>query len=67
MDGRKEIPIGETFEYKGREYKCVELEPKEHKSTCHECDFKRLWDCSQFECAALKRQDNKDVIFKQTH
>ena len=64
---RREPAVGEIFEYKGRDYKCTKLEPKEDESTCHRCDFKRLWDCCQFECAALKRKDNIDVIFQQMH
>lgn len=64
---RREPTVGEIFEYKGREYKCTELEPKEDESTCHRCDLKRLSDCGLFECAALKRKDNIDVIFQRIH
>ena len=62
---RREIPVGETFEHKGVEYKCVEYE--DDKSTCNKCAFRKKSDCMFFECAALMREDFTDVVFQKIH
>lgn len=64
---RREIPVGETFEYKGREYKCVEGEFQDGETTCSKCAFKKTAHCMFFECAALMRDDFTDVVFKKIH
>ena len=54
------IPVGETFEFEGRRFKCAEM-----YNGCTGCAFEGK-DCGDTPpCGYLNRQDGKDVIFKK--
>ena len=62
-----ERKIGETFEYNGEWYQCLE----EKTCTCFGCDF-RGYNCADISlkevkgsCQLERRKDNKSVIFKK--
>lgn len=60
-----DIPVGETFSYKGKTLKVV-LDKSSY--SCNECFFGIKNDkcyCRRFACFAVTRLDGKDVIFEE--
>ena len=57
------VPIGESFEYKGKKYKVV----KSIGVSCEGCDLWTVYKCYALKLACTKffRNDNTNVIFKE--
>ena len=58
-----EKAIGERFEYRGKTYEVVEAD----KHSCEKCGlfFHGVEWCSEQNCIPSRREDGKDVIFKE--
>ena len=59
-----DIPIGETFDYKGTTLKVVR---NNDTFSCNDCFFslkKGTLSCFRFACYSDSRKDEQDVIFK---
>ena len=66
--GRYVVPIGETFECEGVEYRCETSDTlKDSKlisGFCAHCAFRKIQHiCRVLECWSYNRIDNKNVFF----
>lgn len=64
-DYEYDIPVGETFNYKGMTLKVVQ---DNGSYCCNDCFFapkKEKYSCSDFACLAGTRLDCKSIIFEE--
>lgn len=66
-DCEYDVPVGETFTYKGL---CLRVVQDHYEYSCRECFFdpkKGKDSCWDFACFAESRLDGKNVIFEQVN
>ena len=64
-DYQYDIPVGETFVYKGLNLRVV---PDNYEYSCKDCFFdpgKVNYDCGRFCCFGSERLDEQNVIFEE--
>ena len=62
-NGSFDIPIGETFNYKGVALKVV----RDNGNCCYACYFipDERYVCGRFACERSVRKDKKDIVFEK--
>ena len=63
--GRVVVPVGETFEYNGAEYRCEVYKKTSNKDVlCDHCSLPPTCDaCTSLECCPDGRIDEEHVVF----
>jgi len=58
----KEVKVGDTIEYKGAVFKCVQSDPM---PACDLCSFAFTEMCERLACGGKIREDNTNVYFEK--